>query len=664
MIDFSYVGQYLYTPPNGNQLTFNFSNVPQEYFTSTSHYQYLPVGRTNVVLPIKPSVTGIAEGRSSNFNWNGIISQYISNTRSNNFNWIRDTTPPAYTYISIDGEPYANNVTLGLHMDGNNNGTTFTDITGNYTLTPNGCITSATDKKFGISSLYLNGSSWLSIPGTALTSLGTDNFTIEMWIKVISSASYHGILVNRSGSHIVIDLYAGSFNLYIEGLGFNSTSATLKNNDWSHLALTRNNNYNTVWIDGVVATTQNAAPINYSTLTINDLRLGRDASWHGINAYIDDFRITKGVARYTSNFTVPTGAFLYLDDVVQPSYNLFNSSIDKAPTLSTSTNTSKQYSPTSRILSKDSNNRTNNFNYNRSSYNLFNNLIDKTPNFNWIREKPAPTYTYITIPADPYFNNVVLGMHMEGTNNGTIFNDICNHTFYAYNSNTVTSTNIYKFGTSSLFIGDSSGLYSESSSDFIIGTNDFTIEFWVHPTDIGSYQGWFSLGDYNSLMIRSADALTTQVFINGSLYYCYHNILFNNTWYHIALTRLNGDIKLFINGNQVSSTITNSGNIQATTVVLGLGAGTPQWLRGYIDDVRVTKGIARYTTNFAIPTQSFPNSASEMSSTSVRPSYNLFNNSETKTAINTSGTRSINLTAPTRTQGFNSAKPETHCIRN
>jgi hypothetical protein len=83
-----------------------------------------------------------------------------------------------------------------------------------------------------------------------------------------------------------------------------------------------------------------------------------------------------------------------------------------------------------------------------------------------------------------------------------------------------------------------------------------------------------------------------------------------STWYHIAVTRSGTNTKLFVNGSQEGSTYTDS-NVYVNGLnrpVLGadgLTIGTSPF-NGYIDDLRITKGIARYTSNFTPPTAALP----------------------------------------------------------
>jgi hypothetical protein len=79
-------------------------------------------------------------------------------------------------------------------------------------------------------------------------------------------------------------------------------------------------------------------------------------------------------------------------------------------------------------------------------------------------------------------------------------------------------------------------------------------------------------------------------------------------WVHVAGVRYNGTIYLYINGSSVGTPTTNTGNINQTSVAVGrtFPGFDGNYMTGYVDDVRITYGIARYTANFTAPTTAFP----------------------------------------------------------
>jgi hypothetical protein len=101
---------------------------------------------------------------------------------------------------------------------------------------------------------------------------------------------------------------AGDIALYNGGVFVCATSGIDYGDDaWHHLALTRLGTAVTIWVDGVSrATSTSSASFSGQTNFV-----GRNNAYSPRNlvGYIDDLRITKGVARYTANFTPPTAAF-------------------------------------------------------------------------------------------------------------------------------------------------------------------------------------------------------------------------------------------------------------------------------------------------------------------------------------------------------------------
>ena len=173
------------------------------------------------------------------------------------------------------------------------------------------------------------------------------------------------------------------------------------------------------------------------------------------------------------------------------------------------------------------------------------------------------------------------------------------------------TTSVKKFGTASLAL-DGTGDYISlaSSPDFAFGISAFTIEMWVFKTVSGITQILYDQRNASTvtyaplIFISAADVLVygegTTTAITGT------TTVPLNQWSHVAVSRSSTSTKLFLNGVQQGSTYTDTRNYIATPVTIGMrfdGSTLP--FTGYIDEVRVTKGIARYTTDFAVPTSSF-----------------------------------------------------------
>jgi hypothetical protein len=172
------------------------------------------------------------------------------------------------------------------------------------------------------------------------------------------------------------------------------------------------------------------------------------------------------------------------------------------------------------------------------------------------------------------------------------------------------STSVKKFGTGSMAF-DGTGDYLRTNG-LAVGAGDFTVECWIYPSSLsGSNQGVFSVGTTD---VAEAFAIYTTATGTINLYASNNErinssagVIATGNWYHVALTRSGTTIKLFLNGTQVGSSYTSSQNFSSTTINVGWGYGGFVQFNGYIDDLRITKGYARYTSNFTPPTAAFPN---------------------------------------------------------
>lgn len=175
--------------------------------------------------------------------------------------------------------------------------------------------------------------------------------------------------------------------------------------------------------------------------------------------------------------------------------------------------------------------------------------------------------------------------------------------------NAQVSTTQAKWGTTSMaFDGTGDWLVMPSSQSFAFGTGNFTVEFWVYYSSASAnYQFIDARG---TSYTNGGFALYTT---GGSIYVQYGSTALvtatapsANTWHHIAATRSGTSTKLFIDGTQAGSTATDSNSYGAYQTFIGqFGGGSGYDLNGYIDDLRVTKGYARYTANFTPPTAAF-----------------------------------------------------------
>jgi hypothetical protein len=184
------------------------------------------------------------------------------------------------------------------------------------------------------------------------------------------------------------------------------------------------------------------------------------------------------------------------------------------------------------------------------------------------------------------------------------------------------STSVVKYGTGSMsFNGLSDALIMPSQPAIAFNTGNFTVEGWVYfaGAPASTFHSLYSTlvqlaspGDHGVLIrasttkliaILQADNATTLTLTST-------NNVTTGQWYHFALTRSGTTARLFLNGTLEASG-TSSVNFYETAQALGrvyaTSTGTTQYLNGYLDDVRVTNGVARYTANFTPPAGPFPN---------------------------------------------------------
>lgn len=215
---------------------------------------------------------------------------------------------------------------------------------------------------------------------------------------------------------------------------------------------------------------------------------------------------------------------------------------------------------------------------------------------------------------DPYLNNVSLLLPMFGVNNGTVFTDYSPSpkTITRYgDAKTVTAQSKY-YGSSGYFDGGGDYLSVASSAALKFGTGDFTVECWVK---LPAYPGGGYLNDMTILGPASAATGAHILFVlnyangaitawNGSTGLTGVLALPLNAWTHIAWTRQSGVLRLFMNG-VLDSSVSYPTNVTATTQwnLFGYAYNQLRFFPGWAQDLRITKGLARYTANFTPPSQ-------------------------------------------------------------
>jgi hypothetical protein len=220
---------------------------------------------------------------------------------------------------------YRSQVSLLLHGNGANGSTTITDNSPSpktVTAVGNAQISTA-QSKFGGGSIAFDGAGlpldYLSIPaGTSALQFGAQDFTVECWVYRLNTntgtiAISQADLATVAGSAWVLYVSSSTASdVYSGSSAFAVTSPNPPINTWAHVALTRSGGTLRSFLNGTIVGTNTSlgtSTLNNGATTYPNTIGGIANDIRGLNGYIDELRITKGVARYTANFTPPTAPF-------------------------------------------------------------------------------------------------------------------------------------------------------------------------------------------------------------------------------------------------------------------------------------------------------------------------------------------------------------------
>ena len=434
---------------------------------------------------------------------------------------------------SASADPYYGNVSLLLYGNGTNGSTTIIDSSPSpktVTAFGNAQISTA-QSKFGGASIWLNPGQTnpLSVPHDSAFVLNNKDYTIEFWVYLSTNRTFNYVISKGGQSSREWAVAVGPTNIRfywsVAGTGDSTIlrSATLPLSTWMHIAVVKQGTTIYIFKDGVQQGATGTFTSHFNgggTLWIGRFTDYTNIS-HDLNGYIDDVRLTEGVARYTSNF-IPPGT-------------------------------------------------------------------------------------------DPY---TVLLLKGNGTNGSTtIIDSSPSPKTVTAVGNAQISTAQSKFGGASIAF-DGAGDYlivpsTGTPGDF--GTGDFTVELWTflvsrvntYPCLVGNYST-FGAGSF-ALFAGHGSAGTTkyQLALNGTGFPSINaGTIIYNAWAHIAVVRSGPTISLYLNGVSIGS-VTSSANLTGTTGSLWIGSTgdnlTRGEINGYINDLRITKGFARYTSNFTPP---------------------------------------------------------------
>lgn len=455
----------------------------------------------------------------------------------------------AYT-APLAWDAYWNSVTSLLHFDG---GTT--DEAGRSWTAGVSATVDLTQHKFGVGSLKLAGgvNSYLHSTAAPIAALGTGDRTVEFWIQGPGLPVGWYLFDTGTGNHVVMQINTAGRLAYYDPIA--NTGSTAYNNGpantlsmnstgWHHVAFSQNSGTVRAYFDGIQWGT--------ATTTYNDTSqdywlgiYGGGGSQYAFTGWMDEVRVTKGVGRYLTDFDPPAQAF---PSVAKPT------------------------------------------------------------------------------TSDSFYASVTSLLHYEGANASTVFFDQKGNTWTAVGA-AIISTGRAKFGASSLLLNGTNAYASLPSNIGVnlgaASTTIWTIEGWIYLTALTSTNqhicckdGAFgsSFPSY-ALYVKSTGVLGADIGTgNGTA--AVQTITSTatislNAWHHIALVRNGTTLSTYLDGVLVASAVITANIIDGgKPLLVGYQAGQPagSFFTGNIDDFRITKGVARYTANFAPPTAQFPDS--------------------------------------------------------
>jgi hypothetical protein len=431
------------------------------------------------------------------------------------------------------------------------------------------------------------------------------------------------------------------------------------NNVWHHFAMVKSGTTGRVFIDGTLAgtiTSLNTPATNTQTLRIGVWDYSAGAEY--FNGYIDEIRITKGYARYTGSFATQSAAFPDNLNVtqLQTKYiglvgGLNDSTVDYgveklsdsslkirkmtasgqplsgSGTLSASVDrvyvnvldytnvmVTSSYALTASyvlggIQTGSISNQTILYNVTTSQENTITGL-DLSGN-KW-DVSVIEEWNSASVVGDQYYNSCSLILHFNGTNNSTTFTDNSPNNF------TVTSTNGAKITSSITKFGNGSGFF-DGTNDYLsvadspalrVLAGNCTIETWFYAVSTPS-------SIYGGPIITKASASTgwelrytnsnrLSLVYPGVIAYDFGpNPLSLNTWYNVTIVKSGSTVKGYVNGIEYAI----ASSVPAETsqaLVIGSNPGYG-YFNGYIDELRITKDISRYSASFTTSIVEFPN---------------------------------------------------------
>ena len=495
---------------------------------------------------------------------------------------------------------------LLLHGDGANGSTTFTDSEATpKTASANGnAQISTAQNKFGGASMYFNGSgSYVSFPNSTDWNPGSGDFTIDTWANISTlpaSGAWQCMASHwqdtNNGWGFCVENNAGTYQLsfwnYLNGFTIlDSQNISISANTWYHFAVVRTGSIFRLFVNGI----QQGADYSNATAVsdfANNFYIGGAGTGSYFNGYIDELRISKGIARWTANFTPPAIAY---DSV---SYNL-NYTAGSNGTLTGTISQTVGAGSNGTAVTAVPNSGFQFVNWNDGSTQNPRTDINVLANKNVTANFSFDSFTKLLL-------------HGDGANGSTTFTDSsASPKTVTANGNAQISTAQNKFGGASMYFNGSSYASIPNNADFDFGSGDFSIDFWLYQPSNTNYYAYVSKdtgsGSGRSWLIQTNYISNTIFFAvpNGHTASISGFSPAPSSWYHIYFGRSGNVMYKGLNGTVTSEAWTDTIPTSSTNVEIGRQGSYGNYFSGYIDELRINKGIARWTSSFTPPTSAY-----------------------------------------------------------
>lgn len=353
---------------------------------------------------------------------------------------------------------------------------------------------SNTTKKYGEASAYFNNNNYIEYASDS--NLLSGDFTIDYWYyEEEQFTTGYAPHIDFGNYGLSFGIYNGNFTILQQMVGFiEADIPQMEAKKWTHIAIVRQGTTMYVFLDGILNGTYTVS----GTLSTTSFTIGKDVSTNYLlDAYIDELRITKGNAIWTSNFTVPNKEYTKLEG-------------------------------------------------------------EYIEHFNTVNELAV----------------------RENEGNATISKDI------------------KKMGNGSIYLNSS--YYKINQSDDLKFENDFTIDYWYYQTSYKTDNSYHivSSNENGIWMGINEGKFRIRTRGNGVSYTQFFQVEQApiNTWTHIALTRKNGIMYFFVNG-ELQGTFEYSNTIENGDLYLGYDLYN-YTTDTYIDELRILKDEAIWTEDF------------------------------------------------------------------